>query len=240
MIKKFVFALLCCLPAFSADAQSPDTPLPEADFKITLPQSGRTKDNIADIVLDFLLTKAFSRLKNATVSYDFFELGEQGMLHFSNFSLQLEKPSVSGKITFKKLTIGAKELLAFLETHAVMLGKVAVQDAVAGLTIGKQQKKVVFTARELSVEQLRLARFSHDSKDKSNEEIAAQRVSGTKALYKTPSHCYRADSFSAENTVVRVVEPFGVTFENARLNQKSVSSPDEAMRAAENACGKRR
>ena len=121
-----------------------------------------------------------------------------------------------------------------------MLGQVAVQDAVAGLTIGKQQKKVVFTARELSVEQLRLARFSHDSKDKSNEEIAAQRVSGTNALYKTPSHCYRADSFSAENTVVRVVEPFGVTFENARLNQKSVSSPDEAMRAAENACGKRR
>lgn len=240
MIKKFVFAVLCCLPAFSAGAQSPDTPLPESDFKITLPQSGRTKDNIADIVLDFLLTKAFARLKNAAVSYDFFELGEGGTLHFSNFALQLDKPSVSGKITFKKLSVGAKELLAFLETHAVMLGRIDVQDAAAELTVGEQPKKVAFSARNLSVEQLRLARFSHKPQDKSNEEIAAQKVSGANALYTTPSHCYRADSFSAENAALRVVEPFGVTFENALLNQKSVASPDEAVRAAENACGKRR
>ncbi len=240
MIKKTIFAALCCLLPFPVCAQSPDTPLPEADFKINLPQSGRTKDNIADIVLDFLLTKAFARLKDATVAYDFFEVGEQGMLNFSNFSLELAKPSAKGTIIFKKMSVGAKELLAFLETHTVMLGQVSVRDVVADLTVGAKQKKIRFTAQSLTVEQLRLARFSHDSQDKSNEELAAQKVSGTNARYTDASKCYQADDFSAENTVVRVVAPFGVSFDNAVLNKKRQTSVAEAVRAAENACGKRR
>ena len=237
MIKKLAAVFFCIVFALPVRAQTDDTPLPEAEYKLSIPHSERTKANLADSLLDFLLTQAFSRLKDISVSYDFFELQPQGVLHFTNFSIQMNRASAQGNVKFASFTVDAKELLSFLNTRAVALGKIEMQGVLANLHVGSGKTAVQFGADSVALTQVRLMSLSEDSK---NEAITVESAVLSSVRYVSKSKCHFARNIAATNIQIRVEPPKGVFFDSAVVDSKTYATVGEIGIATEKACGKRR
>lgn len=237
MIKTILAVFLCFAFALPVRAQTDDTPLPEAEYKISVPHSERTKANFADSLLDFLLTKAFSRLKDISVSYDFFELQPQGVLHFTGFSIQMNRASAQGNVSFSSFTVDAKELLSFLDTRAVALGKIEMRGVSADLRVGHDKTAVRFDADSIGLTQLRLLSLAEDSK---NEAVTAESAVLSNVRYVSKSKCHTARNIAATNIQIRSEPPKGVFFDSAVVDSESFATVGEIGTATEKACGKRR
>ena len=90
-------------------AVDPNMPAPESPIKLRIPHSNRTRANLLDAVIDFALTQYFKLFKNATISYDFFEIDTNYDLNFTNFSIKLHQPSLNGTISAPKIKVNFKE-----------------------------------------------------------------------------------------------------------------------------------
>ena len=237
MIKTILTVFLCLAFALPVRAQSDNAPLPEAEYKISVPHSERTKANIADSLLDFLLIKAFSRLKDISVSYDFFELQPQGVLHFTGFSIQMNRASAQGNVKFSSFTVDAKELLSFLNTRTVALGKVEMRGVSADLRVGHDKTAVQFDAASIGLTQLRLLSLDENSK---NEAITVESAVLSDVRYASKSKCHTARNIAATNIQIRSEPPKGVFFDSAVVDSKNYATVGEIGIATEKACGKRR
>ncbi len=241
MIKKFVFAVLCFLPSFSVCAQSPDDPLPESSIKINLPHSNRTKDNLADSLLDYLLAKGFASVENAKIGYSFFELQTGGLLYFKDFSIQLTKSGVEGGLVFKSMTISVKELLRFFSTKTVTFGKVDIQGATADIAVGKQKKRFLFTADEIHMTDTDLLQIGdNDGTPELQTVFSVAAVDVSNAWYANPDKCFGARSVQLKNMEIHNGPSAGITFRSAVADSQTFANFGEMGRVTEKACGKRR
>ncbi len=126
-------------------AVDPNMPAPESPIKLRIPHSNRTKANLLDAVIDFALTQYFKLFKNATISYDFFEIDTNYDLNFTNFSIKLHQPSLNGTISAPKIKVNFKEFLAFIKGDGLVLPRIEITKPSVDLTLveknGETEKK---------------------------------------------------------------------------------------------------
>ena len=89
-----------------------NAPAPESPIQIRIPHSDRTRENLLDSILDFILIHYFKHFKNTEISYEFFEIDRNYDLNFTNFTVKVTHPDVTGTIVISKVTVKFDEFLS--------------------------------------------------------------------------------------------------------------------------------
>lgn len=161
-MKYFIQALcLVCLPgvfiqaAFAQTADNPKAPAPAAPSTIRIPHSERTKDNILDALIDLALTKAFARLQDLKISYEFFEIDRTGALNFTNVSVDVDRAPVKGKVTAKKIKVDFTEFMSFLKEQKLVMKEVLFENVKADMIVSEEtvriEEEAAVTAQQTAV-----------------------------------------------------------------------------------------
>lgn len=168
---KFILLILLAFPVHAQDAvyHDPKEPLPDGPFKINLPHSSRTKDNLGEAFADFLITKGFQSITWADISYDFFEIEDKITLKFTNFKINFRESKVSqitsGSMIFGTLRIDFKQLLTYFKTKEPTIGDLQIEKfSTKNLIIQNHPHPYTFSADKIHIVNLKSVDTS-DTKD---------------------------------------------------------------------------
>ncbi|MGN0904160.1 MAG: hypothetical protein ACI4PW_03285 [Alphaproteobacteria bacterium] len=245
----FLFVALSAAPALSAEdpASAPVAPaLPAAPAAeaprttITIPHSSRTKDNFADIALDFLLTGWFSNFENVTVKYEFMETSlRQSFITFKDFSIVWNRPDIKGTVSFGTFHIGLKDLLNFLKTQVFYVQNVTVEKLKVDLTPvkenGEKARRVRASAAKIVLQNANLYAQGKGPTGSAQGDFTVQSVvveKGTLNL-SDPKERYNASSAKAEGVILHAKPPYNVRFTSAAVDGKEYKTFDELKAALE-------
>ena len=133
-------------PQAGVSPADPDKPLPKAAVTLSLPGSPRTKKNLKDVALDFLLTRALNRLSNIKVTYGFLEIQEQTTVKLSDVSVALDTRNVQGTVLIKTLIVDPKELLTGLNKKRLQLNEIKIEGLKTDMLLLGSGKEVSLTS----------------------------------------------------------------------------------------------
>ena len=122
----------------TVQAVDPNAPAPEAQVKIRIPHSERTKGNVLDATLDFLFSRSLKKIEDMDITYDFFEVGSEYDLIFKNFKIDLKRSDAKGLIKMQKLVINFTEFMEFLKSKKIASSKIIAEKVLIDLKLIKQ------------------------------------------------------------------------------------------------------
>lgn len=231
-MKYFIQALcLICLsgavmPAAHAQTADPKAPAPAASSTIRIPHSERTKDNILDALIDFTLTKAFARLQDLKISYEFFEIDRTGALNFTNVSALVDKAPVKGQITVKKVKVNFTEFMSFLKEQKLIMKEVFFETVKADMTISEETVRIEETA--VITPQQTTAGIEAQAGTKSRR----LKFSAGNMKLENVNPVAIARGTEQENSQEKVFEIGGISAENASLTLTNPKADYSAARAS--------
>lgn len=217
-------------------AVDPNTPAPESPVKLRIPHSVRTKANVLDAVLDFALTQYFKLFKNATVSYDFFEIDANYDLNFTNFVVKLNMPSLTGTVSVPKIKVNFKEFFALIQGKGLTVPKVEITTPTADLTLieknGDQEKRrsLKVAAKNVGIKEV----YLNVAKGKSHKilELKASEISAVNAsvVLSNPLEKYAVAQASIKD-VLLPKKIANLTFSSLEADGKTYTDRAEFLRA---------
>lgn len=199
---------LLSVGAAGARAQtSPDDIAPDSPVQLRLPHSSRTKENVLDSVLDFTLTRFFKLFKKADISYDFMEVEQDGRLVFTNFTVVLKADSARGTVAARKMDVGFREFLTFVQKNKLMLSKTVLTDVTLDVDVKKgetERRLLKGTAARVELEKTETAMLVKASNDKQPFEItfASVFVQNARLTATNPAEKYAAESARMDQAAV--------------------------------------
>ncbi len=239
----FLFAALSAVPVSAAEGPAPAPAAPAAEAPrttVTIPHSSRTKDNFADIALDFLLTGWFSKFENVTVKYGFMETSlRQSFITFRDFSIEWNRPDIKGTVSFGTFHIGLKDLLDFLKTQIFYVQNVTVENMKADLTpTGKDKEKsrrIRASAAKIVLQNANLYAQGKGPTGSEQGDFTLQKAVVEKAalILTNPKERYAVSSAGVEGLLLHAKPPYNVRFTSAAADGKEYKTFDELKAALE-------
>lgn len=221
----FVLSVLFCPPVC---AETPEKSAPAFE----IPHSSRTKGNLSDIALDFLLTKLFAKQKNVQITYDFVESSvSDKTVAFKNLTIRPEHPDLKGAIRLGLAKLNLNDLLSFLDTGVMTVAGVDASEVKISLDIyedGKKRQSVLAAADAVKIDQI-------TERLNTRETIVTEAVLVLKTTNVSNGKLYMPitkERFSAENLIfsnfsIRLSGKKGVFFDSASVNGKTVTTEAE-------------
>ncbi len=223
-----VLAILLCLSA-RAEGQTPPA---AADPAIEIPHSSRTKGNLSDIALDFLLTKLFAKQKNVKITYDFVESSfSDKTVAFRNLTIRPERPDVSGVIRLGLVKLDLNDLLGFLDTGVATVAGIDASDVKISLDVyesGQKRKSVLAAADAVKIDQLT---EQLNTADRIVTEdvlvLKTAEISNGKLYLPLTKERFAAQKLLFRGFSIRLSGEKGISFDSASVNGKTAATEAE-------------
>lgn len=244
-----MFAVLSAVPALAAEGpvSVPAVPaLPAAAAAeaprttVTIPHSSRTKDNFADIALDFLLAGWFSKFENVTVKYEFMETSlRQSFITFKDFSIVWNRPDIKGTVSFGTFHVGLKDLLNFLKTQVFLVQNVTLENLKVDVTPVRENeekpRRIRASAAKIVLQNARLYAQDKGPTGSRQGDFTLQSIDVEKASLNLtqPAERFAASSAKAEGVILHPIPPYNVRFTSAVVDGKEYKTFDELKAALE-------
>ncbi len=177
----FLFFFFCFPANVHAETAQPavdlNVPAPESPIQLRIPHSERTKDNVLDIVLDFLMTTFFKKIKNVRISYGFFEIDQNRDLNFTDVTAKITRSDVQGSVFIPKVKVDLSEFFSFLKGKQVVFSEVSLTDVAADVTLIKKEKEgekkriLKATAKEMLLKKVFVASLQPEESRKKQQDI---------------------------------------------------------------------
>lgn len=216
-----------------------NAPAPESPIQIRIPHSDRTRENLLDSILDFILIHYFKHFKNTEISYEFFEVDRNYDLNFTNFVVKVKHPDVTGTIVISKVKVKFDEFLSFLKEKKIIVSRVLFYNVSADMTMGqgpegkKDKRSLKVFAKKLTLKNVLMTAFG-----KENEKINGQDVHIGNVLIdqaeltlSDPKEKYVTTSAELTDVVLpeAVLDKF--TFSTVKVGGKTYSDRKEFLQA---------
>lgn len=226
MIKTFLFAAVLFLTApartNAAGPADPDKPLPEAKQKITLPSSPRTKGNLADVALDFMLTRTLGRIKNVRFEYKFLEIQDKIKVKLSDVSVKIDSPRNQGEFFFKTLFINPTELISGIKDKHLHLSQIRIEGLSSAFLIVKSGKEIVLKTDSVDIEGVDFADWNKENK----ATFVFKSIALGKGSYTRDEKRLQWKTFGANNVRVILSPPAHVLADKITYNGQVFDSPE--------------
>ena len=212
-------------PVEKTPSVDPNTPAPPSPIQLRLPHSQRTKANVLDAVVDFLLTKYFKLFKNAEISYDFFEIDKEFDLNFTNFTVKITSPDIQGKVVIPKAKVNFDEFLTFIKGKKMIIPKVEFSDPFAELTLIEKEKEkkrlLKYSAKKMLLKKIHVTFVKN--KQRQTQDITIGSVSTVKAslVISNPSEKYSVPSAEMKDVVLPNKRIFKFSFSSVDVDGKT-------------------
>lgn len=196
----------------AAKAVDPNTPAPSSGISFRLPHSERTKGNLLDTALDFLLMRLFRQFKDMNITYDFFEIDSEHKLHFTNFKVDVKRSDAQGVLSVQKIVIDSSEFIAFLQSREPLTSKIKLEKILVDLKLIR--KRNTDGVDQIKTRQLNVSAngvfitdmflYAADTKAPLKEELKIKEATGTdvKVSLSDPKEKYAASSFELKDVIV--------------------------------------
>ena len=119
----------------------PNKPAPPSPIQLRIPHSQRTRANVLDSMIDFLLTQYFKLFENAAISYDYFEIDKAFDLNFTNFTVKITRSDIQGTVVISKAKVNFDEFLAFIKGKKLLISKLELTKPSVDMTLIENEKK---------------------------------------------------------------------------------------------------
>lgn len=231
-IMLFLFAFTGA-PASRAQtpAADPDAPAPESPIQLRIPHSQRTKDNILDSVLDFAFIQFFKLFKDVEISYNFFEVGINGDLNFTDFKVKVSRPSLQGVAAVSKINVDLKEFLSFIKGKQLVISKVELTGVSADMTLiekkdeKEKKRSLKYLAKQMTLNNVVLDEFGNRREKKKNKayDFSAKTVTaaGASLRLSNPAEKYAVSKAEIKDVVLSDKGADKISFSSAQVNAKT-------------------
>lgn len=232
----FAPAGVCAQTAAAVDLNAP---APESPIQLRIPHSERTKDNVLDTVLDFLMTRFFKMIKNVQISYAFFEIDQNRDLNFTDVTAKIVRPDVQGIVSIPKVKVNLSEFFSFLKGKQIVFSEVNFADVSADVTLvtkekeGEKKRKLKAAAKEMVLKKVFIASIQPAETRKEKQDITMGEALIEKASLSvsSPDQKYGVSRAQMKDIVLpdRALDDF--TFSSVTVDGKVYTDRDTFLKA---------
>ena len=206
----------------------PATPAPESPVQLRIPHSQRTKDNVLDSVVDFILTRYFRLFedKHVDISYKFFEIDQNYDLNFTDFTVNISLPTLQGKAVVPKLKLNLDEFLAFIKGKKLMISKAELNDLSADMTLietkdGSEKKRVLkSSAKKIIMTDILLSVLKDQQSKTQDATFGSVKVDEASLSLSNPKEKYAVSDAEMKDIVLPNGLISKVSFSSVKVGEK--------------------